>query len=91
MEAKVSKVRVIIVGEARVGKTSLLKTFMEGKFPSKIQAGSQEIVVNKKYTVNGKEKYFEFKDLAEEFETGKDTLNADLFLVCFSLNDNKSL
>ena len=40
MESK--KFKCILIGDSRVGKTSLLKTYLEAKFPSKI-SGFNEI------------------------------------------------
>ena len=50
MESK--KFKCILSGDSRVGKTSLLKTYLEGKFPSKIQ-GFNDVIVNKKFSFDG--------------------------------------
>jgi GTPase SAR1 family protein len=85
MESK--KIICILLGDSRVGKTSLLKTYLEGKFPSKI-SGFNEITVNKKFNFDGTEFFFEFKDLPDDVEEEK---RVDFTITCVSLNDNKSI
>ena len=85
MESK--KFKCILSGDSRVGKTSLIKTYLEGKFPSKIQ-GFNDVIVNKKFSFDGKDFFFEFKDIADDPEEEK---AVDFSIVCLSLNDNKSI
>ena len=85
MESK--KFKCILIGDSRVGKTSLLKTYLEAKFPSKI-SGFNEIKVNKKFNFDGSDFFFEFKDLPDDAEEEK---GVDFSIICLSLNDNKSI
>ncbi len=85
MESK--KIKCILVGDSRVGKTSLLKTYLEAKFPSKI-SGFNDIIVNKKFNFDGSDFFFEFKDLSDDAEEEK---AVDFSITCLSLNDNKSI
>jgi GTPase SAR1 family protein len=75
-----------LIGDARVGKTSLLKTILDGKFPSKIQSFN-DVKLNKKFNLDGKDHYVEFLDIPDEFEE----IKAEFSIICLSLNDNKSI
>uniref|UniRef100_A0A6U3BJV0 Uncharacterized protein n=1 Tax=Paramoeba aestuarina TaxID=180227 RepID=A0A6U3BJV0_9EUKA len=92
--ASMSEVKCVVVGDGAVGKTSMLISYVEGKFPTEYVPTVFENY-EKEVTLEGKHINFTLWDTAGQEGYQKiRTLSyksADIFLVCFSFDNPGSL
>ena len=81
------KVKIIVVGEPKVGKTCLIHSYVNDEFPTgEILGETYNVTMN----YNGNDLHLELHEcnlIKEDIQIDK----ADIFLVCFSLIDKESL
>eukprot|EP00008_Paramoeba_atlantica_P011620 CAMPEP_0201482666 /NCGR_PEP_ID=MMETSP0151_2-20130828/6926_1 /ASSEMBLY_ACC=CAM_ASM_000257 /TAXON_ID=200890 /ORGANISM="Paramoeba atlantica, Strain 621/1 / CCAP 1560/9" /LENGTH=190 /DNA_ID=CAMNT_0047865455 /DNA_START=329 /DNA_END=901 /DNA_ORIENTATION=+ len=92
--ASLPEVKCVVVGDGAVGKTSMLISYVEGKFPDEyvptVFENYEKVVAFEGKSVNftlwdtaGQEGYQKIRTLSYK--------NADIFLVCFSFDNPGSL
>jgi len=88
--------RVAVLGEPGVGKNALVARFVRGEFPLQESSSVDERVTHshlKTSTVAGKKVTFVITSCSdlEELSPSSPLLQADVFLLCFSIADHASL
>ena len=90
-------IKCVVVGDSGVGKTGLIKTFIEDKFPTDLQPCTLHVDYEKSVVIGRRELQLRVYDTcASECDTTDQIRQmsypgTDIFLVCCSVDDQTSL
>ncbi|KAJ5071032.1 hypothetical protein M0811_02014 [Anaeramoeba ignava] len=91
---KIEQVKLVIIGDGAVGKTSLLLTVASGKFPTDYYSFNFVDSLCKNYRIEGKEIALGLWDTAGQDDYDRlrplSYPQTDIFLICFSVDQPES-